>query len=137
MFDRQKQPLEVFCRKDVLGNFAKFTGKHLCQSLFFNKVACLKPVTLLKKRLWHRCFPVNFEKFLRTPFLWNTSGRLLLDRVLNTPLFYITYIIESNTEQVTQKCFGSNYCEKILKNSGKTSTKAFTSRTTCQRLLLS
>ena len=22
--------------------------------------------TLLKKRLWHRCFPVNFAKFLRT-----------------------------------------------------------------------
>ena len=25
------------------------------------------PATLLKKRLWHRCFPVNFAKFLRTP----------------------------------------------------------------------
>ena len=25
-------------------------------------------------RLWHRCFPVNFAKFLRTPFLTNTSG---------------------------------------------------------------
>ena len=27
--------------------------------------------TLLKKRLWHTYFPVNFEKFLRTP-IWNT-----------------------------------------------------------------
>ena len=27
-------------RRGVLRNFAKFTGKHLCQSLFFNKVAC-------------------------------------------------------------------------------------------------
>ena len=26
------------------------------------------PATLLKKRLWHKCFPVNFVKFLRTPF---------------------------------------------------------------------
>ena len=34
--------------------------------------------TLVKKRLWHRCFPVNFVKFLRTPFLQTTSGRLLL-----------------------------------------------------------
>ena len=59
---------EVFCRKGVLGNFAKFTGKHLCQSLFFNKVVGLRPETLSKKRLWHRCFPVNFAKFLRTPF---------------------------------------------------------------------
>ena len=28
-------------RKGVLRNFTKFTGKHLCQSLFFNKVAGL------------------------------------------------------------------------------------------------
>ena len=35
----QKQPPEVSYKKDVLKNFAKFTGKHLCQSLFFNKVA--------------------------------------------------------------------------------------------------
>ena len=59
---------EVFCKKGDLKNFAKFTGKHLCQSLFFNKVASLKPASLLKKRLWHRCFPVNFAKFLRTLF---------------------------------------------------------------------
>ena len=52
-------------RKGVLRNFAKFTGKNLCQSLFFNKVAGL-------------CFPVNFANFLRTPFRQNTSGRLLL-----------------------------------------------------------
>ena len=25
-------------------------------------------VSLLKKKLWHRCFPVNFVTFLRTPF---------------------------------------------------------------------
>ena len=30
-------------------------------------------------RLWHSCFPVNFAKFLRTPFLQNTVGRLLLE----------------------------------------------------------
>ena len=62
-------------RKGVLRNSAKFTGKHLCQSLFFNKVAGLRPATLLKKRLWHRCFPLNFAKLPRTPFLQNTSGR--------------------------------------------------------------
>ena len=36
---------DVFCKKGVLRNFAKFMGKHLCQSLYFNKVADL---TLLK-----------------------------------------------------------------------------------------
>ena len=68
---------EVFCKKGVLRNFAKFTGKHLYQSLFFNKVAG-KPATLLKKRFWHRCFPVNFAKFLRTPFLTEQLRWLLL-----------------------------------------------------------
>ena len=29
----------------------------------------LRPATLLKKRLCHRCFPLNFVKFLRTPFI--------------------------------------------------------------------
>ena len=38
--------------------------------------------TLLKKRLWHRCFPVNFAKFLRAPFSQNTYGRLLLEQVM-------------------------------------------------------
>ena len=61
--------------KGLLRNLAKFTGKHLCQSLFFNTV---RPATLLIKRPWHRCFPLNSAKFLRTPFLQNISGRLLL-----------------------------------------------------------
>ena len=74
---RSSRP-EMFCKKVFLRNFAKFTGKHLGQSLFFNKVAG-RPATLLKKRLWPRCFPVNFAKFLRKTFLQNTSGRLLLN----------------------------------------------------------
>ena len=35
-------------RKGVLRNSAQFTGKDLCQSLFFNKVAGMRPATLLK-----------------------------------------------------------------------------------------
>ena len=41
----------VFCKKGVFRNSAKFIEKHLCQSLFFNKVAGLRPATLLRKRL--------------------------------------------------------------------------------------
>ena len=33
-----------------------------------------------EKRLWRRWFPVNFENFLRAPFLQNTSGRQLLKK---------------------------------------------------------
>ena len=38
----------------------------------FNKDVGLRPATLLIKNLWHKCFPVNFVKFLRTRFLQNT-----------------------------------------------------------------
>ena len=83
-FEGQKQPPEVFYKKRCSPKFHKIhrntcAKKHLCQSLLFNKVAGLRPTTLLKKRLWRRCFPVSFVKFLRTPFLQNTSGRLLLE----------------------------------------------------------
>ena len=64
--DRSSRP-EVFCEKGVLRNFSKFTGKHLCQSLFFNKVAG-GACNFIKKETLAQVFPVNFEKFLRTPF---------------------------------------------------------------------
>ena len=34
---RSNRP-EVFCKKGILKTFAKFTGEHLCQSPFLNKV---------------------------------------------------------------------------------------------------
>ena len=52
-------------KKGVPQNFAKFTGKHLCQSLFFNWVAGIK---LMAQRLWHRCFPMNFFKVFKNTF---------------------------------------------------------------------
>ena len=65
-------------RKGIFKSFARFTGKHLCQSLLFNNIAGLRLATLLKKRLWDRCFPLNFAKILRSPILQNTSERMLL-----------------------------------------------------------
>ena len=57
-------------------NFTKFTGKHLCLSLFLFWMT--QPAILFKKRLWRWCFPVNFVKFSRTPFLtehlWTTAS---------------------------------------------------------------
>ena len=45
----------MFCKKGVLRNFTKFTGNHLCQTLFFNKARCepvrnLKPEDVGKKK---------------------------------------------------------------------------------------
>ena len=65
---------EVFY-KTVVKNLVKFKGKHLRQSLFFNKIATLLTInllttltTLLKYTPRHKCFPVKLAKFQRTPF---------------------------------------------------------------------
>ena len=50
-------------RKGVLKNFAKFTGKPLCWSIFLNKVEGLSPAILFIKRIQHRCFRINFANF--------------------------------------------------------------------------
>ena len=71
----QKQSLESFNKDKSL---TKFIEIHLIQSLLFHQVAALRSATLLRKRFWHKCFPVNFAKFLRTPVLQGTSGQLCL-----------------------------------------------------------
>ena len=66
----QKQPPEVLYEKKVFLENLENTQESTCVlSLFFNKK---RPATLLKRRHWHRCFPVNFAKFLGTTFLQNT-----------------------------------------------------------------
>ena len=60
----------------LLRNFAKFTENILARASFLIKMQV--PAALLKERPWNRFFPVNFAKFVVTPFSQNTSGRLLL-----------------------------------------------------------
>ena len=57
---------------DALKSFSKLKGKHLCQSVFFNKVV----------GLWGRCFSVNFVKILGTPFFVEHFRWLLLFIIL-------------------------------------------------------
>ena len=108
LFDtnKQKQSSRGVLLKGVLRNLTKFTGKQLYQRLFFNKVADLRPATLLKKRLWHRCFPVNFVKFLRTPLFTEHLWWLLLNKsklILEATIIYI-----KNTKRLSRSLFGED-----------------------------
>ena len=47
------------------------------------------PAALLKKRLWHSCFPVNSAKFLRTPLFTEHLWWLLLELHLQMFFFII------------------------------------------------
>ena len=59
---QQKQPPRVFLKKGIL---------KCSQNSQENRS---QPVTLLNKRLWHGCFSVNFEKFLRANFYRTAIG---------------------------------------------------------------
>ena len=82
MWDARDRSSQQSCSmtKGVVRNFAKFVGKHL-RRLWHRcfDVNFARPATLLKKKLLHWCFRVNFAKFLRTSFLQNNSGRLFLE----------------------------------------------------------
>ena len=57
--NRQELFYEKRCSRTICKIHRKFTG--------------FRPATLLEKRHRHKCFLVNFAKYLKTSFLWNTS----------------------------------------------------------------
>ena len=76
----QKQSSEVSYKKDVLKNSQKFAGKHVYQSLFFDKVAGLRPqaCNFIKKETLAQMFPCEFSKIFKNTFftehLWKTAS---------------------------------------------------------------
>ena len=64
----------MFLGKNVLKIRSKFTGEQPCQSAISIKLRN----NFIEIAFWHGCSPVNLLHIFRTPFLKNTSGRLLL-----------------------------------------------------------
>ena len=91
-------------KKSYLKNFTKFTGKHLCQSLLFNKVAGLGPATLLKRDAGTGVFKNNcFIEHLQMTLSASTLAQLaklsqwkknLLDQILL--IWKLNYVILKN-----------------------------------------
>ena len=59
----QKQSPEVLYKKSVFKNFANFTGKHLCWSLFLIELQALSAVTSLKRDSHTAVFKLNLRNF--------------------------------------------------------------------------
>ena len=84
MFTFKKEPFADVLQKRCSETFYKFHRKtSVLESC--NKVVGLHPCNIIKKRLQHRCFPVKYAKFIRTPFLKNICGWRLLS-------FFIYYL---------------------------------------------
>ena len=83
IFTIKKQQPEVLLK--FKSNFHKIHGKIPLPVSLFNKVAKLGPANLLRNRLRHRCFPVNFDKFLRIPFWKATVSQNMRSYKLQVP----------------------------------------------------
>ena len=83
--NRSSNP-EVFLEKGVLKIYSKFIGEHPCRSAISIKLIC----NFIEIVPGHGCSPVNLLLIFRTPFLNNTSGRLLLEKHSQLPEIYLT-----------------------------------------------
>ena len=99
----------------------------------------LRPATLIKKRLWHRCFPRNFAKFLRTAFptehlrwvilfltmpkkycIWmnsNFTGNQSWNKSKHFYLFLILMLKKSGSFNVKLILFMNNFYRQIFRSS--------------------
>ena len=87
----------MFLRKGVLKICSKFAGEHPCQSVFSIKLQS----NFIEIELRDGCSPANLRHIFRTPFLKNTSGRLLLIFVFYS-LCLLTF---------TKTFFSNHYCQ--------------------------
>ena len=83
--------------KGVLRNFAKFIGKHLCQSLFFNKVADLEPCNFIKKETLAQVFSCAYCEISKNTFLskhvfFPVAPSVLMFQNRELPSFIIHYL---------------------------------------------
>ena len=78
---------EVFCKKMFLEISQNSQENTRARVSFLVKLQA-RSAALLKKILWHRCFPVNFAKFLRKHFLTEHLWWLLLKVYSKVPLAY-------------------------------------------------
>ena len=91
--------------KKVFLKISQNSQENTCARVSFlikSQTLGLRPATVLKKRLWYRCFPVNFAEFLRTPFSiehlrWlilvkqdNSFLNFFVDNIFNVGILWVT-----------------------------------------------
>ena len=98
-------------KKGVLQNFPKFTGKQQCQSLyFFQKIACLRSATLLKKETLSQVFRYKFCKIFMNVFftelLRKTAANFFLSEnlIIDVGKRLFSCLLKQNCSLITQEC---------------------------------
>ena len=121
----------VVCKKVFL-EISQNSQENTCarvSSLNFKK-------TLLKMRPWHRCFAVNFVKFLWTPFLQNTSGRLLLLKFKKIGQSFNMILESLSITMFRKQVWPWVLCENIVPALGNEYLEAFAWRRSVKKVFL-
>ena len=87
----------------------------------FNTSLGLRSATLVKRRLWHRCFPVNFVKFLRTTFLplvVTSEDLIIWKKVMPTQVFFQVFFSEPNRLNIIIK-ISAKYWKNFMLGTSK------------------
>ena len=108
---------EVFYEKNLLKSFGKFKGQKSCVGVsFLIESPALRRATLLKKKLWFRCFPMNFMNSLRTPISTEQLWWILLKSYQHISCHWFLYIYTPCKHE--KKLWSSNHfsrgCRKKL-----------------------
>ena len=93
----------MFCKKGVLRNFAKFTGKHLFQSLFFNKLAGLRPETFFKKESLAQVFSCEFCEISKNTFFYRippVATSVYYNKNIMTPIRISFEVFQTHSELI-------------------------------------
>ena len=135
----------MFCKEGVLRNFAKLTEKHLCQSLFFNKVAGLRPGTV---EALAQVFPCEFCEVSKSTFSTEHLRWLLLFMEINSLKcilnFQIQLLIKVNFMIVIKRFyklierldFNFNFTDLLFLNYRLQSLKAVARMCSVKKVLL-
>ena len=93
----------MFCKK-VFTEISQNSQENTCARISFLIKLQTRLQLYFKKRFWRRCFPVNFEKFLRTTFFTEHVLWLLL------PVRMSGQYTLSDTSDKSQRFFGFACC---------------------------
>ena len=110
---------EVSCKKGVLKNFSKFTGKHLCQILVLKKLQSLA-CNFIKKEILTQAFSCEFCEISKNTFFYrNICGRLRLFWSEKEKLNRLSFFEKTLSKTQLRKKVGSNNLDTRILISGK------------------
>ena len=132
--NRRSRP-EVFCKKDVFSNFTKFTGKHLCQSLFLIKLQT-QACNFIKKDAQAQIFSCEFCEISKNTTIFTEH----LQATASDLRLTICWVeLKSTAPMPTIKLFTiflNNKFKKFKKKTSKRKTLFVKSHFQCQKHLV-